>query len=292
MKKLLGEIHGRSLWQVLGLYLAGSWIALQVVETLTESASLPDWVPALALVMLVIGFPIVMATAFVQHGGPGLAPPAPETGADPATEAAPVATEPTAAVAAAAAEPAPAAATAAPTEPAAHHRLFTWRNAISGGVLAFALVGLLAAGWLITRSMGIGPAATLVAKGVLEDRAPVLVADFESTADQGDLGHTATLALRTDLSQSQVITIVEPTQVADVLQRMPSSRGKSRRPEVPSSCRHAWWTPFPARCFYQAGSAPTTRARSSTRSTSSQSTCGSASENPSAHCVRSRRWQS
>jgi hypothetical protein len=31
MKKFLAEIHGRSLWQVLGIYLAGSWIALQVV---------------------------------------------------------------------------------------------------------------------------------------------------------------------------------------------------------------------------------------------------------------------
>lgn len=220
MKKLLGEIHGRSLWQVLGLYLAGSWIALQVVETLTESASLPDWVPALALVMLVIGFPIVMATAFVQHGGPGSAPGA--DGAELAHEA--PGAQPTAADAAAVpatqAAPESAPIQVVTAEPAAHHRLFTWRNAISGGVLAFALVGLLAAGWLITRSMGIGPAATLVAKGVLEDRAPVLVADFESAADQGDLGHTATVALRTDLSQSQVITIVEPTQVADVLQRM------------------------------------------------------------------------
>ena len=89
MKKLIAEIHGRSLWQVLGIYLAGSWIALQVVETLKESASLPDWVPALALVMLIIGLPIVMATAFVQHGGPGAATPAeaePETETETDTE--------------------------------------------------------------------------------------------------------------------------------------------------------------------------------------------------------------
>jgi hypothetical protein len=32
-KKLINEIHRRSLWQVLGIYLAGSWVALQVVET-------------------------------------------------------------------------------------------------------------------------------------------------------------------------------------------------------------------------------------------------------------------
>ena len=41
MKALIREIHRRSLWQVLGIYLAGSWVALQVVEQLAEAASLP-----------------------------------------------------------------------------------------------------------------------------------------------------------------------------------------------------------------------------------------------------------
>ena len=56
LKKLIGEVHRRSLWQVLGIYLAGSWIALQVVETLTESMGLPGWVQPFAFVLLVIGF--------------------------------------------------------------------------------------------------------------------------------------------------------------------------------------------------------------------------------------------
>ena len=59
MKKLIYEIHRRSLWQVLGLYAAGSWIVLQVVDQLTESAGLPEWVPSFALVLLLIGLPIV-----------------------------------------------------------------------------------------------------------------------------------------------------------------------------------------------------------------------------------------
>jgi fatty acid desaturase len=82
LKKLLHEIHGRSLWQVLGVYLAGSWGALQVVETVVESASLPEWLPAMALVLLVIGLPIVMATAVVQSAPAGPAPAAPESGAN------------------------------------------------------------------------------------------------------------------------------------------------------------------------------------------------------------------
>ena len=68
MKKLIHEAHRRSLWQVLGIYLAGSWIALQVVAQLADSVGFPDWVEPFALVLLVIGLPIVMATAFVQEG--------------------------------------------------------------------------------------------------------------------------------------------------------------------------------------------------------------------------------
>jgi hypothetical protein len=71
MKKVVHEIHRRSLWQMLGIYLAGSWIALQVVEQLTEAAGLPEWVRPFSLVLLLLGFPIVMATAFIQQGMTG-----------------------------------------------------------------------------------------------------------------------------------------------------------------------------------------------------------------------------
>ena len=32
LKRLIQEIHQRSLWQVLGIYLVGAWVALQGVE--------------------------------------------------------------------------------------------------------------------------------------------------------------------------------------------------------------------------------------------------------------------
>ncbi len=63
LKQFIQEIHRRSLWQVLGIYVAVSWVVFQVVQTLTEGLGLPDWVPPLAFVLLLIGLPIVMATA-------------------------------------------------------------------------------------------------------------------------------------------------------------------------------------------------------------------------------------
>ncbi len=56
---------------MVGLFLASSWGVLQAVEFLTDFAGRPDWAPAMALVLLMIGLPIGVATAFVQEGVPG-----------------------------------------------------------------------------------------------------------------------------------------------------------------------------------------------------------------------------
>jgi hypothetical protein len=53
----------------------------------TESVGLPDWTPGMAFVLLLIGAPVVLATAFVQEGlsgGPASSEPAGsgDTGAD------------------------------------------------------------------------------------------------------------------------------------------------------------------------------------------------------------------
>lgn len=105
LRQLISEIHRRSLWQVLAIYGVASWIIYQVVIALWEGLGLPEWVPGTALVLLLVGLPIVLATAFVQEAPPGRTPPA---------------SEPERVV----------------------HRSLTWRNAILGGVLAFTLLAI------------------------------------------------------------------------------------------------------------------------------------------------------
>ncbi|MEE8176278.1 MAG: hypothetical protein V3T97_06670, partial [Gemmatimonadota bacterium] len=203
LKNLINEAHRRSLWQVLGIYLVASWLAFQVVQTLTEGLGLPDWVPPFALVLLLIGFPIVLATAFVQEAGP-----------TQSTEAAAESTE----RAAPSTESTPSFEASTAQAGGAHHRLFTWRNAILGGVAAFALLGVVTAGYMAMRTFGIGPAGTLVARGLIDERAPILLAEFKS----GDslLARAATEAFRVDLSQSIVVRLVEPGFVTEALTRM------------------------------------------------------------------------
>jgi TolB-like protein/Flp pilus assembly protein TadD len=113
MTRLRQFIHQMSripLWKVLGIYLAGSWFVLQAADTLASALSLPEWAPALALFLLIIGLPIVIATAVAQGGAPN---------AEGAVRAV----------------------------PGAEHRLLTWRNVVSGGVIA----GLVWAGVVLAR---------------------------------------------------------------------------------------------------------------------------------------------
>jgi TolB-like protein/Tfp pilus assembly protein PilF len=135
MKKLIHEIHRRSLWQVLGIYAVGAWVALQVVDVLAQNFGLPEWFPAFALALLVIGLPIVLATAVVQVGVHGPEPSGEPVGGGAGSPSA-----------------------GAPLPESAGRNLFTWKNAILGGVGAFALWGVLAAVWMLI-GPGAGPGA-------------------------------------------------------------------------------------------------------------------------------------
>ncbi len=154
LTRLIREIHRRSLWQVLGIYVVTSWAVLSAVDTLGGALNLPEWFPAVALALLLIGLPIVLATAFVQVGDPGSEVDQPE---DSGAEGAPQPQRKTTGVS----------------------RLFTWRNAILGGVGAFALWGVLVAGWLVVAggTLSTGDSASIVLAAV---------AEVDDAIDRGD----------------------------------------------------------------------------------------------------------
>ena len=133
LKQLIQEVHHRSLWQVLGIYVIGGWLVLQAVDTLASALNLPEWAPPLALFLLIIGLPIVLATAFVQEGVGRRARGRPAEGeAETTTGGTPI----------------PSQATAVDGTP---RRLFTWRNAIVAGVIAFSLLFGLAGVFVLIR---------------------------------------------------------------------------------------------------------------------------------------------
>lgn len=123
LHRLVSEIHRRSFWQVLAVYIVGSWVAYQVILDLVEGLELPEWLPGLAVVLFVVGLPIVLAAAMVHDDGPAIGR-----------------ADPTLLPGSALDETAPAAA-----PPPAPRRLLTWKAAASGMVAAFALWGVVAA---------------------------------------------------------------------------------------------------------------------------------------------------
>jgi TolB-like protein len=157
LRNLIREIHRRSLWQVLAIYIVGGWVAFEVVQTLTEGLGLPEWFPSFAIVLLIIGLPIVLATAFVQEGVPDSL--SADSGSS-RTDDHPMDT-------------------LAKPSGAHSHRVFTWRNALVGGVGGLALWGVLAAGWILFGGVRGGEVLNATAESASMERS-VAVLPFEN----------------------------------------------------------------------------------------------------------------
>lgn len=128
------------MWQALGIFVGGSWAGLQVVDLFIDRGYLPEWVFGAVLLLLVVGLPIVVATAYLQ-GGVSRDPAAHDPEEDGATIPG----------------------------------LLTWRRVTTAGVAAFALLGVVTTGYLAMRATGIGAPGTLVAQGVLTDGAELIL---------------------------------------------------------------------------------------------------------------------
>ena len=183
--ELLSLPRGRlPLPAILGIYAGCALMVLGVAYLAMVQLGLPDWVMPGALLLLLVGLPIIIATALVQ----GRRIRAPQ-GALRGGHARP------------------------------KHWL-TWRRAISGGVLAFSGLGAVVAGYMSMRALGIGPVGTLLAAGVLKQRERVLLADFDNRTRDSLLGTVVTEAFRIDLAGSRIVSLVPPEQVIEVGKRM------------------------------------------------------------------------
>jgi tetratricopeptide (TPR) repeat protein len=161
-------------------------VAFVVVALLARMAisalGLPDWVLPGALVVMALGLPVLLVTGFVHHQ------------AHHRSATAPLAVR------------------------ARPH--MTWRRAVWGGVATLGVFVLLVAGYMTLRAMGIGPAGSLLAAGVIEVRERLLVADFQVAGADTALGPVVAEAVRTNLGQSRAISIVPVSQVVAALRRM------------------------------------------------------------------------
>jgi tetratricopeptide (TPR) repeat protein len=181
------------------VYVLAFVVVAVVAKAAIVAVGLPDWVFPGALIMMALGLPVILFTAYVHRttrrvmgvtptytpgGTPSLAR---GTMAQMAIKASP-------------------------------H--LSWRRAAIGGATAVAAFVLLVGTYMVLRALGIGPAGSLLAQGAVAQDEKILVADLESPAGDSTLGPVVTDAFRTALGQSQSVTVVQPATVRDVLQRM------------------------------------------------------------------------
>ncbi len=178
--------------RVAGLFGLASIGVLIVVYALVQAIGLPYWVLVGAIGLLAVGLPIMMLTGHHER----VRAIAQTTGV-------------------------------AVARPPGMKRHFTWQKSLMGGGLAFTGLAVIAASYMAMRTLGIGPAATLMATGALQEQDRLILADFENRTGDSTLGPSVTEAFRIDLAQSPVIQLMDVSEIAPVLQRM------DRDPELP-----------------------------------------------------------
>jgi tetratricopeptide (TPR) repeat protein len=175
------------------LFAVAAGLMLAAVWFVVRWLGLPDWVFIAAIVLAVTGFPIVLFASRHERRRAETR----TTGTAHVTPRGPLAP------------------------------FTTLRGAIRGGVVAFAGLGVAAAGFMGLRAAGVGPFATLVTSGFMSERDKLLVADFDNRSTDSTLGQSVTEALRIDLARSTVVRLLEREDVTSALRRM------ERNPETP-----------------------------------------------------------
>jgi tetratricopeptide (TPR) repeat protein len=172
--------------RVAGLFALASLAVLGGAYGLMHELGLPGWVMPGVVLLLVIGLPVVLFTGVAERRR-ALASTS-GTGGVPST--------------------------------GGLHGWLTWRKAVTGGVLAFAGLGVAAGLYMAMRVLGIGPVGTLVASGVLAERDRLVLADVENRTADSTLGPSLTEALRVDLAQSRVVRLLDAAAITQALGRM------------------------------------------------------------------------
>ncbi|MEQ1691934.1 MAG: serine/threonine-protein kinase, partial [Gemmatimonas sp.] len=106
------------------------------------------------------------------------------------------------------------------------------RGMITAGLVSILGLGAAAGAFIGLRAAGIGPFATLLSAGTLNERDRILVAEFGNTTPDTLLGVALTEALTIDLSQSKVVRLIPPAEIRDGLTRMKRDVKTRLVPEV------------------------------------------------------------
>jgi tetratricopeptide (TPR) repeat protein len=187
LKRLIREAHQRSLWQALVVYLGASYGVLEAVQLFRDEFGLPDWLLPVALVLLLIGLPVVIVTSLAKE----------EVYGDEVPK-----------------EHAEAAA-----EEDRRLRFLTWRTAGFALVGVLAVWGLVAAGWVVLGGTGF-LITRAAAADFVESRDCIVVAEFEDETEGTALGLTVRTLVVTDIGQTPYVNVLGDERLRETLELM------------------------------------------------------------------------
>ncbi|HEV8449682.1 MAG TPA: protein kinase [Gemmatimonadaceae bacterium] len=175
-------------------------IAFAAAALLAKAAEVafgvPDWALTTTIGIMTFGIPLYLVTAYVQRVSRRTAAPTPRKPAG---------------------TPAP---TTLSTMALRASPVLSWQHVRGFMVSALGSFALLVVVLMVLRPLGLGPLKSLMASGQLHDRDRILVGDFTSTGSDTTLGSVVAEAVRADLGQSPVISVVSAQAVAADLQLM------------------------------------------------------------------------
>ena len=188
--------------KALAMY-AGAFVAVAILaKAAIVGIGLPDWVFPGSLIVMALGLPVVLWTGYVQRVARRamIMTPTYTPGGSPSMMQGTIATM---------------------ALKAAPHA--SWYKTARGGMYALGTFMVIIAAFMIMRAFGIGPAGSLMATGQLTAKEPLLMTDFSVTSGDTSLARVVSFAVRTALSQSRVLSIMNPAAVAGALERMDRS---------------------------------------------------------------------
>jgi tetratricopeptide (TPR) repeat protein len=196
----------RMFMKSLAIYVAAFVAVAIVAKAAIVGIGLPDWVFPGSLLVMGLGLPVLLWTAYVQRVTRRAltATPTYTPGGTPATTHGTIATI---------------------ALKAAPH--LSWHRTARGG--AYALGAFIAAITMFMglRAAGIGPFGSLLASGRLKKSDRILLTDFRATNVDSSLGRVVSDAVRAALAGSSAVTIVQPAEIVATLrfmQREPTTR--------------------------------------------------------------------
>ncbi len=194
-------IGGRPLlWRALAIYVAAFIGVAIVARAAIIAIGLPDWVFPGALIVMALGLPVVLFTAYTQYVARRAATATPTYTPGGTRSLAGQGTMATLAI------------------KASPH--VSWRRTTRGGIAAVGVFVLLIAGYMLLRALGIGPAGSLLASGKLSSNDRVVVAAFDAPGADSSLGTTIAEAVRTNLAESHAVHLMPTSAVVATLEQM------------------------------------------------------------------------